>query len=123
MVIEKVNKEKEKVEHHLGLRRLEPPAFPHMKPPGVSQKKEMGKEECVGGGLAGSQQEHWLLLKQDGRQMMVQPGGKPGSWLPAVCAEPLQLHHDDGGVSQELGARWSELYQLRVRMVKTQAEA
>ena len=65
----------------------------------------MGRGECVGGGLAGSQQEHWLLLKQDGRQMMVQPGGKPGGRLPAVCVEPLQLHHDDGGVAQELVAR------------------
>ena len=74
MVMEKVNKEKEKAEHHLDLRRLVPPACPHMIPPGVSQKKEMGREECVGGGLAGSQQEHWLLLKQDGRRMMVQPG-------------------------------------------------
>ena len=105
MVMEKVNKEKEKAEHHLDLRRLVPPACPHMIPPGVSQKKEMGREECVGGGLAGSQQEHWLLLRQDGRCMMMQPGGRPGGWLPAVCAEPLQLHHDDGGVSQELVAR------------------
>ena len=105
MVMEKVNKEKEKAENHLDLRRLAPPACPHMKPPGVSQKKEMGREECVGGDLAGSQQEHWRLLKQDGRQMMIQPGGRPDGWLLAVCAEPLQLHHDDGGVAQELVAR------------------
>ena len=51
MVMEKVNREKEKAEHHLDLRRLAPPAFPHMKPPGVAQKKELGREECVGGGL------------------------------------------------------------------------
>ena len=105
MLMEKVNKEKEKSEHRLDLKRLAPPAFPHMKPPGVSQKKELGREECVGGGLAGGQQEHWLLLPQGGRQMMVKTGGKPGGWLPAVCAEPLQLHHDDGGVFQELEAR------------------
>ena len=79
MVMGKVNKEKETAEHHLDLRRLAPPACPHMKPPGVSQKKEMGREECVGGGLAGSQQEHWLLLKQDGRQLMMQPGGSSAS--------------------------------------------
>ena len=71
MVMEKVNKEKEKAEHHLDLRRLAPPACPHMKPPSVSQKKVMGREGC---GLAGSQQEHWLLLKQAGRQMMMQAG-------------------------------------------------
>ena len=75
MVMEKVNKEKEKAEHHPDLRRLVPPACPHMKPPGVSQKKEMGREECVGGGLAGSQQEHWLLLEQEGGEMMMQAGG------------------------------------------------
>ena len=69
----------------------------------------MGRRECEGGGLAGSQQEHWLHLKQDGRQMMVQPGGKPGGQLPAVCAEPLQLHHDGGGASQVLVARMVEL--------------
>ena len=102
MVMEKVNREKEKAEHHLDLRRLAPPACPHMKSPGVSQKKEMGREGC---GLAGSQQEHWLLLKQDGRQMMVQPGGKPGGRLPAVCAVSLQLHRDGGGASQVLVAR------------------
>ena len=71
----------------------------------------------------GSQLEHWLLLKQEGRQMLAPPGGRPGGQLPAACGRPLQLHHDDGGVSQELGARWSELYQLRVRMGETQAEA
>ena len=43
MVMEKVNREKEKAEHHLDLRRLAPPAFPHMKPPSVSQKKELGR--------------------------------------------------------------------------------
>ena len=46
MVMEKVNKEKEKAEHHPDLRRLVPPACPHMKPPGVSQKKEMRREGC-----------------------------------------------------------------------------
>ena len=71
----------------------------------------------------GSQLEHWLLLKQEGRQMMTLPGGRPGGQLPAACGGPLQLHRDDDGVSQVLGARWSELYQLRVRMGKTQAEA
>ena len=71
----------------------------------------------------GSQLEHWLLLKQEGRQMLAPPGGRPGGQLPAACGGPLQLHRDDGGVSQVLGARWSELYQLRVRMGKTQAEA
>ena len=44
MVMEKVNREKEKAEHHLDLRRLAPPACPHMKPPGVCKKKEMGRE-------------------------------------------------------------------------------
>ena len=46
MVIEKV-KVKEKVEQHLGVRKLAPPPFPHMKLPGVSQKKE--KESLVVG--------------------------------------------------------------------------
>ena len=55
--------------------------------------------------------------------MMATPRGRLGVQLPAVCVGPLQLHRDDGGVSQELVARWSELYQLRVRMGKTQAEA
>ena len=54
---------------------------------------------------------------------MAPPGGQPGGQLPAVFAGPLQLHRDDDGVSQVLGARWSEMYQLRVRMGKTQAEA
>ena len=71
----------------------------------------------------GSQLEHWLLLKQEGKQMLAPPGGRPGGQLPAACGGPLQLHRDDDGVSQGLGARWSELYQLRVRMGKTQAEA
>ena len=67
MVMEKVNKEKEKAEHHLDLRRLAPPACPHMKPP--------GRRRCGGKGVArSSQQEHWLLLKQAGRQMMMQAG-------------------------------------------------
>ena len=39
MVIEKV-KVKEKGEQHLGVRKLAPPPLPHMKLPGVSQKKE-----------------------------------------------------------------------------------
>ena len=71
----------------------------------------------------GSQLEHWLLLKQEGKQMLAPPGGRPGGQLPAACGGPLQLHRDDDGVSQVLGARWSELYQLGVRMGKTQAEA
>ena len=71
----------------------------------------------------GSQLEHWLLLKQEGKQMLAPPGGRPGGQLPAACGGPLQLHRDDDGVSQVLGARWSELYQLAVRMGKTQAEA
>ena len=71
----------------------------------------------------GSQLEHWLLLKQEGRQMMSLPGGRPGGQLPSACGGPLQLHRDDGDVSQVLGVRWSELYQLRVRMGETQAEA
>ena len=71
----------------------------------------------------GSQLEHWLLLKQEGKQMLAPPGGRPGGQLPAACGGPLQLHRDDDGVSQVLGARWSEMYQLRVRMGKTQAEA
>ena len=44
MVIEKV---KEKVEQHLGVRKLAPPPFPHTKLPNVSQKKE--KESLVVG--------------------------------------------------------------------------
>ena len=71
----------------------------------------------------GSQLEHWLLLKQEGKQMLAPPGGRPGGQLPAACGGPLQLHRDDDGVSQVLGARWSELYQLRVRMGKTEAKA
>ena len=36
---------------------------------------------------------------------MMETGGKPGDWLPAVCAKPLQLHRDGGGASQVLVAR------------------
>ena len=64
-----------------------------------------GKDDADEGGRVGSQLEHWLLLKQEGMQMMLQPGGKPGGQLPAVCVGLLQLHRGDGGVSQELVAR------------------
>ena len=40
---------------------------------------------------------------------MVQAGGKLDGQLLAVCAEPLQLHHDGGGASQVLVARMVEL--------------
>ena len=43
---------------------------------------------------------------------MAPPGGRPGGQLPAVFAGPLQLHRDDGGVSQELVARLLESFQL-----------
>ena len=44
-------------------------------------------------------------LKKEVRQMMAPPRGRLGVQLPAVCVGPLQLHRDDGGVSQELVAR------------------
>ena len=47
------------------------------------------------------------LLKQE--RMMVQVGGKPDGQLPAVCAEPLQLHRDGGGAAQVLVARMVRL--------------
>ena len=54
----------------------------------------------------------------------MQAGGKLDGRLPAVCAEPLQLHRDGGGASQVLVARMVELlYRLWARMVKTQARA
>ena len=62
---------------------------------------ERGKEGCVGGGEG--QLEHWQLLKQEG--MLVQAGGKLDGQLPAVCAQPLQLHRGGGGASQVLVAR------------------
>ena len=62
---------------------------------------ERGKEGCVGGGEG--QLEHWQLLKQEG--MLVQAGGKLDGQLPAVCAQPLQLHRDGGVPSQVLVAR------------------
>ena len=92
MLMEKENKEEKEVGRHPDLRRWGPPAFPHKKLPGVSQKLERGKEGCVRGG--GSQLEHWQLLEQEG--MMVQSGGKLDGQLPAVCAVSLQLHHDGG---------------------------
>ena len=56
--------------------------------------------------------------------MMVQAGGKLDGQLLAVCAEPLQLHHDGGGASQVLVARRLEsLLKLWARLVKTQAGA
>ena len=84
------------VGRHPDSRRRGPPAFPHRKPPGVSQSLERGKEGYVGGGEG--QLEHWQLLNQEG--MLVQAGGKLDGRLPAVCAEPLQLHRDGGGASQ-----------------------
>ena len=67
--------------------------------------------------------EHWLLLKQEGRQTMAPPVLMPGGQLPAVCVGPLQLRRDDGGVSQELVTRWLKLCQLKVETVETQAGA
>ena len=64
-----------------------------------------GDGRCVGGGEG--QLEHWQLLNQEG--MLVQAGGKLDGRLPAVCAEPLQLHRDGGGASQVLVARMVEL--------------
>ena len=46
MVKEKV-KVKEKVEQHLGVRKVAPPPFPHMKLPGVSQKKKKKEKESL----------------------------------------------------------------------------
>ena len=67
---------------------------------------EVGEGEgCVGSGEG--QLEHWQLLKQEG--VLVQAGGKLDGRLPAVCAEPLQLHRDGGGASQVLVARMVEL--------------
>ena len=81
---------------------------------------ERGKEGCVGGGEG--QLEHWQLLKQEG--MLVQAGGKLDGQLPAVCAQPLQLHRGGGGASQVLVARRLEsLLKLWARLVKTQAGA
>ena len=117
MLMEEENKEEKEVELHPDSRRWGPPAFPHKKPPGGSQNLEGGNEGCAGGG--GSQLEHWQLLKQEG--MLVQAGGKLDGQLPAVCAQPLQLHRD-GGASQVLVARMVEL-RLRATMVKTQARA
>ena len=93
MLVEEENKESKAVGRHPDLRRRGPPAFPHRKPPGVSQTSERGKEGCVGGG--GSQLEHWQLLKQEG--VLVQAGGKLDGRLPAVCAVSLQLHCDGSG--------------------------
>ena len=105
MLVEKENKESKAVGRHTDSRRRGPPAFPHRKPPGVSQSLERGKEGYVGGGEG--QLEHWQLLNQEG--MLVQAGGKLDGRLPAVCAEPLQLHRDGGGASQVLVARMVEL--------------
>ena len=55
---------------------------------------------------------------------MVQAGGKLDGQLLAVCAEPLQLHHDGGGASQVLVARrLKSLLKLWARLVKTHAGA
>ena len=64
MLVEKENKESKAVGRHPDLRRRGPPAFPHRKPPGVSQNLERGKEGCGGGGER--QLEHWQLLKDEG---------------------------------------------------------
>ena len=48
----------------------------------------------------------WPLLMQERWWLLSHPGGKPGGQLPAFDGEPLQLHRGDGGVSQELVARW-----------------
>ena len=50
MLVEEENKESKAVGRHPDLRRRGPPAFPHRKPPSVSQNLERGKEGCVGGG-------------------------------------------------------------------------
>ena len=68
-------------------------------------KEGRGEDDADEGGRVGSQLEHWLLLKQEGRQMVAPPGGWPGGQLPDVCVGPLQLHRGDGGFSQELVAR------------------
>ena len=44
-------------------------------------------------------------LKKEERQKMAPPRGRLGVQLPAFCVGPLQLHRDDGSVSQELVAR------------------
>ena len=44
--------------------------------------------------------------------MLSLPGRFPGGQLPAVFAGPLLLHRGDGGVSQELVARFLESFQL-----------
>ena len=54
MLVEKENKESKAVGRHPDLRRRGPPAFPHRKPPGLSQNLERGKKGCVGGGEGNS---------------------------------------------------------------------
>ena len=65
------------------------------------------KQVAERGGSREDGEDPVKLLKQEG--MMVQAGGKPDGRLPAVCAEPLQLHRDGGGASQVLVARMVEL--------------
>ena len=89
MVMEGVNKEEKKGEHHPSWRRWAPPASPHMTSPDASQIQEVAREEGREDERVEDPAKHWWLP---------QPGRFGG------CGEPLLLRHAD----QKLVARFEQ---------------